>query len=93
MNLDPRAVVHNTEIGVVFSSNELAGEMSDWFDRHIDQIAFKLELRKGQNGSEQILWHGLVDGRPHTFDVDPYTGFWKRFGIGFLSIWPIESQL
>jgi len=25
--------------------------------------------------------------------VDPYTGFWKRLGIGFLGILPIESQL
>ena len=27
------------------------------------------------------------------FDVDPYTGFWRRFGISLLSILPIESQL
>ncbi|MEE4261220.1 MAG: phospholipase D family protein [Desulfobacteraceae bacterium] len=93
MNLDPRALVHNTEIGVVFSSEEVANGMSDWFDQHIDQIAFKLELRKEQDGYEQILWHGLVDGKPHTFDVDPYTGFWRRFGIGFMRMLPIESQL
>jgi hypothetical protein len=39
------------------------------------------------------LWHGIVDGTPQTLDVDPYTGFWKRLGIGFLGILPIESQL
>jgi len=22
--------------------------------------------------------------KKHTFDVDPYTGFWRRFGIGFI---------
>jgi len=93
MNLDPRALVHNTEIGVVFSSDELARGMSDWFDQNIEKVAFKLELRKDQDGYEQLFWHGLVDGRPRTYDADPYTGFWKRFGIGFLSIWPIESQL
>jgi hypothetical protein len=26
-------------------------------------------------------------------DIDPYTGFWKRLGIGLLRLLPIESQL
>ena len=93
LNLDPRAIVHNTEIGVVFSSEPFAKEMGDWFDQNIDQVAFRLELQKDDSGSEKLLWHGLVDGKPSVFDVEPYTGFWRRFGIGFMSLWPIESQL
>jgi putative cardiolipin synthase len=93
LNLDPRALVHNTEIGVVVSSAELASKMSDWFDQSIEKISFRLELKKNENGMEQLLWHGVVDGKEQTFDVDPYTGFWRRFGIGFMSLLPIESQL
>jgi len=93
MNLDPRAMVHNTEIGVVLASREIAQGMGNWFDNNIDQLAFRLELKRDENGSETLLWHGIVDGTPQTFDVDPYTGFWKRLGIGFLGILPIESQL
>ncbi len=93
LNLDPRAVVHNTEIGVVFSQTEIAEGMADWFDENIEKIAFRLEVVKNNNGSEKILWHGVVDGEQKTFDVDPYSGFWQRFGVGFLSILPIESQL
>ncbi|MFC1516309.1 phospholipase D-like domain-containing protein, partial [Thermodesulfobacteriota bacterium] len=93
LNLDPRAVVHNTEIGVVFSSEDIATEMSDWFDQNVDRLSFRLELKKTGNNSEKLLWHGQVDGEPRTFDVDPYTGFWRRFGIGFLGLLPIESQL
>ena len=93
LNLDPRAIVHNTEIGVVFSSATFAKEMADWFDQNIEKLAFRLELRKNDAGSEKLLWHGLVDGEPQVFDVEPYTGFWRRFGIGFMSLWPIESQL
>jgi putative cardiolipin synthase len=93
LNLDPRAVVHNTEIGVVMTSPKLGGEMGTIFDTFIKLAAFRLELVKNTNGSEKILWHGLVDGKSKTFGVDPYTGFWRRFGIGFLSILPIESQL
>jgi putative cardiolipin synthase len=93
MNLDPRAVIHNTEIGVVVASPEIAQEMGEWFDQNVGKIAFRLELKEKENGSETLLWHGLVDGRPQTFTADPYSGFWKRLGIGFLGILPIESQL
>ena len=93
MNLDPRAMVHNTEIGVVLASPEIAQGMGEWFDRNVGKLAFRLELKRDEAGSETLLWHGIVDGAPQTFDVDPYTGFWKRLGIGFLGILPIESQL
>jgi putative cardiolipin synthase len=92
-NLDPRSVVHNTEIGVVFNQADLAAGMGRWFDQNIETLAFRLELVKNKYGEDQILWHGIVDGEPKTFDVDPYTGFWRRFGIGILRILPIESQL
>ncbi|MCW9094843.1 MAG: phospholipase D family protein [Ignavibacteriaceae bacterium] len=93
LNLDPRALLHNTEIGVVMKVPEIAEEMATWFERHIDQLAFRLELKKDENGAEKLLWHGMVDGNELTFDVDPYTGFWRRFGICIMSIFPIESQL
>jgi putative cardiolipin synthase len=86
-------VIHNTEIGVVVASPEIAQGMGDWFDKNVGRVAFRLELKRDENGSETLLWHGMVDGTPRTFDVDPYTGFWKRLGIGLLGILPIESQL
>ena len=93
LNLDPRAVEHNTEIGVVLTSPEIAQGMGEWFDNNIGKLAFRLELKRGEDGTEALLWHGLVDGKPETFDAEPYTGFWKRLGIGFLRLLPIESQL
>jgi putative cardiolipin synthase len=93
LNLDPRSVIHNTEIGVVLASPEIAQGMAEWFDRSIGEVAFRLELKKDEGGSETLLWHGTVDGAPRTFDTEPHTGFWKRLGIGFLGLLPIESQL
>jgi len=93
LNLDPRSVVQNTEIGVVFQSPEIAELMGNNFDRKIDQLAFRLELEGGDKGNEQIVWHGTVDGEQKTLYKDPYTGFWKRFGVGFMRILPIESQI
>ena len=93
LNLDPRALVYNTEIGVVLNVPIIAEEMTKWFDENINQLAFRLELKKDENGDENLLWHGVVNGKEHTFDVEPYAGFWRRFGISIMSIFPIESQL
>ena len=93
LNLDPRAVVHNTEIGVVIDSPKIDADMAVVFEQVVQSSAFRLELVKNANGSEEIRWHGIVDGEPQTFDVDPFTSFWRRLGIGFMGLLPIESQL
>jgi len=92
-NLDAQSRIQNTEIGVVFDSADIANRMAEIFDQKINQAAFRLELKKYEYGSEKIFWHGLVDGEQRVLKVDPYTGFWKRFGIGFMRVLPIESLL
>ena len=93
LNLDPRAALHNTEIGVVLETTEIGGGMAQWFDDNIEKIAFRLELQVGRDNVERIVWHGFEDGQPVKFNTDPYTGFWRRFGVGFMGLLPIESQL
>ena len=93
LNLDPVAVYNNTEIGVVITQDDIAEMMGNWFDENIEKVAFKLELITDQNGMEKILWHGIEDGKEVTFTKEPYTGFWTRFGVGFMSIFPIDSFL
>jgi len=93
LNLDPRAIVHNTEIGVVLTSPEIANTMGKSFDGNIERVAFRLELNRQENGYDRILWHGIENGKQQVFKADPYTGFWRRFGLGFIGMFPIESQL
>jgi len=93
LNLDPRSVVQNTEIGVVFESSDIAAHLADSFDNNLDKAAFRLELKQSENDAETIYWHGYVDGELQTLKHEPYVGFWKRFGIGFMRILPIESQI
>ncbi len=93
LNLDPRSVVENTEIGAVIESEEIAVEMADWFDREVENIAFRLDLVDQADGRQSIVWHRTKDGETRTYTTEPDTGFWRRFGIGFLRLMPIESQL
>lgn len=93
LNLDARSVIQNTEIGVVFESEPIARYMAEDFDRQIGKAAFHLELVEGTDGAGRLRWHGSINGKPVTFDHEPYTGFWKRFGVGFMGMLPIESQI
>ena len=93
LNLDPRSFYENTEIGLVLSSAEIAEGMARVFDENIEKAAFRLELRKDENEHEYLLWHGYENNEAVTFDVDPYTSFWRRLGVGIMGLLPIESQL
>jgi len=93
LNLDPRSVVENTEIGAVIESEEIAVFMAEWFDREIENIAFRLELVDKAEGRQSIIWHRTENGETQTYTTEPNTSFWRRFGVGFLRLMPIESQL
>ena len=92
-NLDPRSFLENSEIGVVITSAETAATMAAEFEQVIDKGAFRLELITDEEDNEYILWHGYEDGEKVTFDHDPHTSIWRRMGVGFMRILPIESQL
>ena len=93
LNLDPRAIHHNTEIGVVVASREIADELAESFNQNVEKEAFRLELKKERDGTDKIVWHGIVDGEQKVFNVEPHSGFWQRLWIDLLKILPIESQL
>ncbi|MBE9519962.1 MAG: phospholipase D family protein [Proteobacteria bacterium] len=93
LNLDPRSIDHNTEIGLVLTSENIATRLAGWFDQNIERVAFRLALQANEKGYEKIVWHGWEDGEKVTYDEDPHTGFWLRFYVGFLEFLPIDSQL
>lgn len=93
LNLDPRSIVENTEIGIMVTSKEVADILADTFDQMVEKIAFRLELHTDEEGIEFIFWHGLEEGEQHVWKADPHTSFWRRFGLGLVSLLPVESQL
>ena len=67
--------------------------MGRWFDQNIDQVAFRLELEEDKNGEEKLVWYRQTDDGEVRYTTEPNTGFWRRFGVGFLAILPIEYLL
>ncbi len=94
LNLDPRSVVQNTEIGVVIESPALALEVAEAFDQEVPVEAFRLELvTEGEWAQERIRWVKIRNGRRVIYQSEPHAGFWRRLGILFMMALPIESQI
>ena len=93
LNLDPRSVLENTEIGTVIESPDMAEFMAEWFDRNVGSIAFQVELVRGESGTISLRWTSRKGDEPLVFDKDPYTGAAERYLIGILRLLPIDSQL
>ena len=92
-NFDQRSLNINTEIGVLFRDPEIASHASQHFDDVIDTVAFRVELVTDEDGDESLRWTGYNGNEKVVFDSEPYAGFWKKFGAGFMRVLPIDSML
>jgi putative cardiolipin synthase len=89
LNLDPRSITENTEIGAVIDSQVIGEELARAMLTNVPKIAFTVTL--DENG--KIRWDGYENGEPVTYYKEPHTGFFKRAGTQFMRILPIESQI
>lgn len=92
-NLDPRSIEENTELGIVFESKELAGEIAAGFDRGRSENVYRLQLRPDGYGGDDLEWVQYRDGEERILRVEPGTSFFQRLMISLLSFLPLESQL
>lgn len=89
LNVDPRSIVENTEIGVVIDAPELALQLAEDFDEFVKEIAFQVKLKDGN-----IEWHGRKrDGTLKVFHNEPYSTWWDRFSVAVMRLLPVELQL
>jgi putative cardiolipin synthase len=94
MNLDPRSVQLNTEIGVYCESSDAAQQVADGIGKNIDRIAWRVELRDDGTGSKRMVWIDTdANGNTTELTSEPDVSALKRAGVWMLGILPIESQL
>lgn len=55
LNLDPRSVTENTEIGIMVTSKEVGHDMAQAFDQMAATMAFRLQLNTDEEGMELTL--------------------------------------
>jgi putative cardiolipin synthase len=82
VNLDPRSLEQNTEVGVLVSSPELAEEVARLFDYWASpELSYEVTRRNGG-----LEWTG-------GFTNEPKAGFWRPLGAKFFSHLPIDSLI
>lgn len=88
-NFDPRSAHLNTEMGFLIESPALARNMADAFESRIPERSYQVHL----SDSGALYWTERRGGEQLRHDTEPGAGFWKRAGVRFLSLLPIEWLL
>jgi len=88
LNLDPRSIAINAEMGLLIDSEEMVGDFSSGVDERLAAVAWRVILN--ENG--KLEWHGRINGEEVIETKEPLTSPWLRFKAWFLRIAP-ESQL
>jgi putative cardiolipin synthase len=90
VNLDPRSVVINTEVGVLIDSPVLADDVAGSINTLMSPA---WSYRLGLSPSGKLTWACAdAQGQEITFETDPDTSWWKRFTTGLMGLLPLESQ-
>ncbi|WP_188630422.1 phospholipase D family protein [Oceanisphaera marina] len=98
MNLDPRSINLNTEIGVLIYSEKLADYASQTFLEELPAHAWRLDIETAErwwDKSEQLIWLD-VSTTPATIisrHSEPEAGTWVRFQAWLYGFLPLESML
>jgi len=95
MNLDPRSLRVNTEVGLIIESPELAGQVADRF-AEIAQPANSYVLAvDGPDGGgiRGLVWRTMENGKPAEYRQEPATAFGRRLQVDALSLLPLDELL
>jgi putative cardiolipin synthase len=93
LNLDPRSIELNTEIGVVCESAPLAGQLAAGIEAKLDSVAWRLERVTDGSGGARINWVERDGQGERRHEEEPGVTAWTRLSVWFLALLPIESQL
>ncbi|MGI9344474.1 MAG: phospholipase D family protein, partial [Gammaproteobacteria bacterium] len=88
LNLDPRSIDINTEMGVFLESPTIARKFAEELDQELPAAAYRAVLEDGN-----LRWRYEHGEYKETLKREPQSGFWRRFSSGFYGILPIEGQL
>jgi putative cardiolipin synthase len=88
-NFDPRSARLNTEMGFVIESPALAQQIEAALSRRMPVNAYQVHL----SDTGQLYWTERRNGLLVRYDTEPGTTIWRRAGVWFLSVLPIDSLL
>ena len=88
LNLDPRSIEINAEMGLLIDSEPMARD----YTKNGDERMSTLTYRVLENDKGKLEWHARIDNQDVIETKEPLTGWWRRFKAWFMKIAP-ENQL
>jgi putative cardiolipin synthase len=90
MNFDPRSEVHNTEIGLIIFSREMALQVLKLVDVLKQQGAYRVRFTPG---TDKLEWVSEEGGVEQVLTEEPDAGFWDHLMLELLAPLAPESLL
>ncbi len=88
LNLDPRSIEINAEMGLLIDSPELATLIAKGLEQDLPNLAYRVV--KNERGT--LEWHTTIGGRKIVEKTEPLSTRWRRFKASVLRIIP-DAQL
>jgi putative cardiolipin synthase len=88
LNLDPRSIAINSEMGVVVSSKEMTEVLAGNLFDSLSEWSYRVKL----NEEGKLRWYATIDGTDVVETKEPLSSGWRRFNAWFLRMAP-EKQL
>ena len=88
LNLDPRSIRINAEMGLLIDSEEMVAGMAERLSERLPEVAWRVVLDE----QGKLEWHGRINGEEVVETKEPLTSRWLRFKAWFQRIVP-DSQL
>ena len=88
LNVDPRSIEINAEMGVLIDSPELVAAFAGDLEEKLANLTYRVTL----NDRGKLEWRTTIDGKQVVETHEPLSSRWRRFLAWFLKIAP-ESQL
>jgi len=88
LNLDPRSIKINAEMGILIDSPEFTGNMAVVAEERLAAAAYRVVV----NERGKLEWHARIAGEEVIEIKEPLSSWWLRFKAWFMKIVP-DSQL
>jgi putative cardiolipin synthase len=88
LNLDPRSIEINAEMGLLIDSPEMAKQFMEDVRGGLGDVTYKVEM----NSEGHLRWRATIDGEEVVETREPLTSWWRRFQSRVYRILP-ENQL
>jgi putative cardiolipin synthase len=87
----------NTEIGLLIDSPALSQYLENRFDKNFKNLFYSVKLVPGNpakpDGRKRLEWSEYRGDEEVRYYQEPHTTTWQRFKVGFIGLFPIDSQL